>query len=221
MTLDLHALRSSRTRRRAAFTLIELLVVIAIIGIIAGLALGVGTAANKKKNRSRAKAELERLVTVIERYKADFGHYPPDNPNTNAPNQLFYELMGTVHNPGASPGTGNYSTKDGRETISEAGVAAFFNVGGFINTGGSASQVKSYFPSLSESQYAEISSNPDVEVLKGPVRGNSANELTDVEGRPVNPWRYNSSNPTHNKNSFDLWIEVKIGNDIEIIGNWK
>jgi hypothetical protein len=37
----------------------------------------------------------------------------------------------------------------------------------------------------------------------------------------VNPWRYVSTNPTNNPNSFDLWAEVPLGREIKIIGNWK
>jgi hypothetical protein len=37
----------------------------------------------------------------------------------------------------------------------------------------------------------------------------------------VNTWRYNSSNPTHNPTSYDLWAEVVIGSDVFIFGNWE
>ena len=44
----------------------------------------------------------------------------------------------------------------------------------------------------------------------------------DIEGKPktVNPWRYNSSNPSNNPNSYDLWAEIRVGDETIIIGNW-
>src|SRR5258706_3910176 len=80
------------------FTLIELLVVIAIMAILAALIFPVTAAINKVKIRSRAKSEMNQIISGIESYHAKLGQYPPDN----APpvgrwdvNQLYYELLGT------------------------------------------------------------------------------------------------------------------------------
>lgn len=37
----------------------------------------------------------------------------------------------------------------------------------------------------------------------------------------LNPWRYVSTNPTNNPNSFDLWAEIVVKGERRIIGNWK
>jgi prepilin-type N-terminal cleavage/methylation domain-containing protein len=37
----------------------------------------------------------------------------------------------------------------------------------------------------------------------------------------LNPWRYVSTNPTNNPNSFDLWAEIIVKGERRIIGNWK
>jgi hypothetical protein len=37
----------------------------------------------------------------------------------------------------------------------------------------------------------------------------------------VNPWRYNSSNPTNNPGSYDLWIQLSIGGTKYLICNWS
>ena len=37
----------------------------------------------------------------------------------------------------------------------------------------------------------------------------------------VNPFRYNSSSPTNNPNSFDLWIDVMIDGKTNRISNWS
>lgn len=36
-----------------------------------------------------------------------------------------------------------------------------------------------------------------------------------------NPWHYDASNPTHNPDTFDLWIEVTFGGKTIVIGNWN
>ena len=37
----------------------------------------------------------------------------------------------------------------------------------------------------------------------------------------LNPWRYNSSSPTNNPNSFDLWIELNLGGKTFLVCNWS
>ena len=36
----------------------------------------------------------------------------------------------------------------------------------------------------------------------------------------LNPWRYNSSNPTNNPGSYDLWIQLSIAGQTNLICNW-
>lgn len=228
MDMELNKSCTGRRVLARAFTLVEILVVIGIIGILAALALGVGPGVMKKRDRSRVTGELNKLITKIENYHSKFGQYPPSNPSNAVTNQLFYELVGTVYSQGATPpGSATWTTKTGNETISYAGVVNYFGGVAFLNTGTNSGQVKSFYDDIKASHFAELSSNPDVEVLIGPVRGDKdaapgaqAAELTATDGRKVNPWRYNSINPTHNPGKYDLWLEVKLGNDIEIIGNW-
>ena len=204
-----------KRRAGAAFTLIELLVVIAIIAILAGLIANLIGPAAKKKKINRVKTELAQLVTVIEAYKEKKGFYPPSNGNTNnvMTNQLFYELTGTIFN----PANNNYQTINGSETIGVATIQNFFGTDGFANSSVDRGEIKNYFPGLRSTQYREVSSNPDVELLTVPVEG--PNDI-DVNGVKLNPWRYNSSTPTHNPGSYDLWAEIVIGGKTNIIGNW-
>jgi hypothetical protein len=75
-----------------------------------------------------------------------------------------------------------------------------------------------------ESQHAELSQNPDIELLVAPVPWPPANSgfPPPIPSRPrLNPWRYNSSNPVHNPGSYDLWAEIIVRGRKEIIGNWR
>ncbi len=87
-----------------AFTLIELLVVMAVIGVLASLLLAVVGGVKKKQYVYNTQAEMAKLETAIERYKAAYGFYPqsPTNPpkvgdSSTLVNQLYYELMGTIY----------------------------------------------------------------------------------------------------------------------------
>jgi len=211
---NLEASFNPRARRRA-FTLTEMLVVIGIIGLLAALALGVGPGVFKARDRAKAKAELAKLVTIINSYHAKMKSYPPDNPGNATTNQLFFELLGTTYNPAAN----TWTTLNSQETINLASVNSYFGGRAFLNTG-DPGQAKNFYGDIKPSHYALLRSNPDVAILVGPVKGNPTNELADVNGKPVNPWRYNSSNPTHNPKSYDLWLEIKVGDEYEIIGNW-
>lgn len=206
-----------KTKRAGAFTLIELLVVIAIIGIIAALIANLAGKAATSRKIARVRTELVQLETAIESYKEKKGFFPPSNGNTNnvMTNQLYYELTGTIFD-----SVDKYQTINGSETISTNVIDTFFGVQGFANSATAAdrSEVKNFFAASKSAQYAEVSSNPDVELLVVPVEG--PNDI-DVNGRKINPWRYNSSTPTHNPDSFDLWAEIIVAGRTNIIGNWK
>ncbi len=209
------------SRRSAAFTLIEMLVVIGIVGILAALVLGVGPVVTKAKARSKAKAELGKLVTLIESYHAKVKQYPPDNPINSAIHPLFYELMGTTYN----STTTNWVTLNKQETISYSTFITYFGQSGLLNVTDGDSQAKQIYEGIKASEHAEykVGSNPcdpTVELLISSVPGNPASMINDANGKAVNPWRYNSRNPTHNKKKFDLWIEIRVGNTYETVGNW-
>ena len=217
----------NRNQSHFAFTLIELLVVIAVIAILAALVIPVTGAVNAAKIKSRARAELAEIETAIDSYKLKLGHYPPDNPGNPVLNQLYYELMGTT-NDGRF-----YKTLDGSATVAITSLGAFFganNVSGFVNCtkggggdeGGSAQ--KFLVGGLKPNQIAIAPSGPTILVgvpwQKGPPPFDYI-PLTNSAAATLNPWRYNSSSPTHNPNSYDLWLDVIISGKAYRICNWN
>jgi prepilin-type N-terminal cleavage/methylation domain-containing protein len=209
-----------------AFTLIELLVVITIIAILAALVFPVTAAVNAAKMKNRARSELTFVETAIERYKTKLGHYPPDNPDNPVLNQLYYELMGTT-NDGKI-----YRTLDGSATLDIHSVPAVIGpkVSGFVNStrggggdeGGSATRFLD--SGLKPDQIAKAPSGATILVglpwKQGPPPFNYT-PLNNPAAATINPWRYNSSSPTNNPNSYDLWLDLIIGSKAYRISNWN
>jgi len=220
---ELQAPRAAR-----AFTLIELLVVLAVIGLLAALTFPALRAAKLSMLRARAKSEMTQIETAIERYKDRFGHYPPDNrisanPDPYALNQRYYELLGTTNSSGV------FQTLDGSAQIADGSLPAVFgpNVTGFLNcarTGGDeAVNAVSFLKGLKPGQFLAITNGTSAVPVCNLLGANLDGPLIykNAVGAKLNPWRYNSSSPTNNPNSFDLWIDVDAGGKTNRICNWS
>ena len=209
--------------RSSGFTLIELLVVIAVIALLAAMIMPITGAVSRNKIRSKARAELKQVETAIEVYKTKLGYYPPMDTNKIALNPLYYELIGTkVDN------AGNFTTLDGNSQIPANRVITIFgiSIAGFSNStkgGGDEGQRAVNFLSrgLRPDQYLLIkNTNPNVLVLGSTLEGPLMHDGAQA-GKKINPWCYNSVTPTNNPNSFDLWIDVKVGGKTNRICNWS
>jgi prepilin-type N-terminal cleavage/methylation domain-containing protein len=210
--------------RIRAFTLIELLVVISIIALLAAMIVPLAHTMAVTQRKKRVQGTLSQMEIVIEKYKAVRGHYPPDNPNDPGRPPLFYELTGTVYE--ESPPQTFYRL-NGIESIRQANVANNFGVGGFVNAAHVSSrtnlaqireaEVRDFFPDIKPGQY--LTNAGGVAFLGVPVEG--PDELTSPDGRKVSLWHYNSSSPTNNPESFDLWMDLSLKGKIIRICNWN
>jgi len=210
-------MRFTRSTKPSAFTIIELLVVIAIMLMIAGLVVWAGARAGEHRKISRAEVERDKLVTLIENYKAKVGVYPPDNrqiPFNPAVNSLFYELAGARRTP--HPGY----TNDFGVFVLQTALRDAFGIDGMINASDDRTEIKWILKDLKPDQTNEVV--PGTISLVVPIDGPGPN-------RRPNPWRYaTGTNAIHNPESFDLWVEIyshgktnsTCANCI-IIGNWK
>ena len=204
---------------RLAFTLIELLVVIAIIALLAGMIFPITGAVNKAKIRSKTRAELGQVITFIESYKTKLGHYPPDNPNLNNPfiTPLYYELVGTK-----MTAADTYTTLDGGSpAVTKTELMATFGVEGFVNcTRGSGDEgpvAQNFARSMKPNQAAALTGgNVKVLVCTIPWPLSIQGPVTNM-----NPVRYNSSAPRHNKDGYDIWIDVIIAGKTNRFSNWS
>ena len=217
-------------RPQSAFTLIELLVVISIIGVLAGLIVGLTGLATRKSRESRIRVEMNRLINDIENYKANLGFYPPDHrvQRTDgtefgwpAPNQLFYELSGTLF---TNTDKGQFTAVGRREPMAPTVINSLFGQSGFANAQRDQKDLK-FMSELKASQFKRVTTNGvQFDVLAVPVPGpkNSPWLLRAPNSSvPVNPWLYVSTSPTNNPERFDLWTEVLINGKIMRFSNWE
>ena len=205
------------------FTLVELLVVIAIIALLAGMIFPITGAVTRARIRSRAQAELTQIETYIEAYKIKLGHYPLDNNGYYTTNQLFYELSGTTLNNGV------YKTLDGSATIDASAVSNVFkNVSGFVNCtrgggGDEGGAAEAFLKGPKPEQLAELDSG--AKVLVGPIPWPAGSyqpmPMPPAQTAGLNPWCYNSSHPTNNPTTYDLWIDVMVGGKTNRVCNWS
>jgi len=224
---------SRRTSRWAGFTLIELLVVISIIGVLAGLTVGLTGLATRRSKESRIRTEMTMLINAIENYKSAMGSYPPDHqiPDPTdrskfvglpSPNQLFYELSGTVYKDQQQrvdppkffvPGQG--------EGLSGAQIQTLFGSSGFANAQRSEKDLKFTEAFKSSLVKPVVVGSTTINVLAVPVKGPNYWALPANNNTLVNPWLYVSTSPTNNPDRFDLWTEVIIAGKTLRFSNWE
>jgi len=219
-----------------AFTLLELLVVIAVMAILAAMLFSAIKGIDKGKKIARARTELGQMQTFIESYKARLGYYPPDNRSPidhqllPGLNQLYYELNGTLF-------SGNtFVDKDGvAPPMNASQIASFFGPGvtGFINVDrGNSEEGKGaprFLRGLKADQIATVgATNGSTRMtvtaclLVCTVPGPDPNSPALNAGSPaLNPWQYNSSAPTNNTATYDLWVDIFAGGRIIRICNWS
>jgi prepilin-type N-terminal cleavage/methylation domain-containing protein len=216
---------NERTARRCAFTLIELLTVIGIIAILAAMLFPAFSAVKKRSLINHADTEMAQLETAIDRYKAAYGFYPPDQPGYPAINQLYYELTGTTLT------NGNFTTLDGSSQVAAGQVSTFFTVSGFMNcnkpgAGEDAPAARDFLPDLKPDQIGVITNgapNTSANLIVSSIDWPTA-ATAPIKGAQTqnNPWRYNSSSPTNNPGTYDLWLQIVIKpGQTNLICNWS
>ncbi|MDB6022586.1 MAG: hypothetical protein JWQ04_2443 [Pedosphaera sp.] len=218
-------LRTPHSALRTGFTLVELLVVIAIIGLLAGLIAGLAGTATSKMRQSRVEAERDALITAIGRYQKNKGFYPPDNTNDTVQTPLFYELTGTtvIFSSGNPPAPDTFQSPISQESFKVQNMLSDFGIGGFINSSSDPTAVFNFYDSLKTTQHEIIITNGLTFTVLG-VQVAGPLEMQPAPGKGgnylINPWHYNSSHPTNNVDSYDLWMDVKYSGKTNRISNW-
>ena len=223
--------RKSEIGNHVAFTLIELLVVISIIGLLAGFTIPVLKMAKVAQYKRVARAELERIQTALENYKAKYGAYPPGNINTGYTlpvtnsmlPQLYYELSGTTLT--TIGGVKYFVALDGSSQIKVADVPIAYGVAGFVNcttvSGEDASSAKNFLPGLKPNQINQYVTNNGVRTTALVTSvGGPDDSYKPLDASGLNPFRY-AYPGTYNPNSYDLWVDLCMSGKTNRVSNWS
>jgi prepilin-type N-terminal cleavage/methylation domain-containing protein len=187
---------------KRGFTLIELLVVISIIGIIAAFAIPTIGACMRYAKVSNVKLQMASIESDINSYFLKNNIYPPSGTNAYI-NPLYVELNGTYYT------NGEYRLLFNNSVVTPInnGVPKFYNSShGDLEDGFNA---VNYLGSIKPNLIEKVT-NEDYYILRSGIVGNE-----------TNPFCYrNPSTHLGNEKSYDLWIDLKIGNDTYRLCTW-
>jgi hypothetical protein len=173
------------------------------------------------KVRDSLGKERQLLIRAIEAYKGKLGFYPPDHIVSRQPlvvdavtNQLLYELLGTCHDP-----TSDSFIPARFPSVHRSLVKSFFGTEGFKNTALNVDEVQHFLDAADIEATMAVHNKPDVALLGyfPDWEGIEPDLYRQIE---LGSWRYNSSAPMHNPETFDLWIEIRTSETNILIGNW-
>jgi type II secretory pathway pseudopilin PulG len=91
--------------RFKSFTIIELIIVIAIIAVLIALMMPVVTKMSKRAKETKAKAEMQSIVTAIKSYEATYGVLPFSGAETDLSNSDYSNLMELLTDVASGGGT--------------------------------------------------------------------------------------------------------------------
>jgi len=201
--------------------------------VLAAFTLAVVGGIKQRQYISNVRAEMEQLESAMERYKAAYGFYPPDSSKVvqNVPiNQLYFELLGTT-NIGTPASPIYQSLDDPTIQLPQSAVNNIFGMSGIMNcskpgSGEDTPKAQNFLPNLRPNQICPAFTNStDIHSFKMLITSVGGPDITyqplGVGIIGVNPWRYNSSNPTNNPGGYDLWIQLSIKGKTNLICNWN
>lgn len=249
LKLDLHAIRSARCRAFTLIELLAVIVIIGILaGLSVGVA-GLVSRRSKESRVKAELVRLETAIRAYKArfgfYPPDNLRNATNLIVNPVVNQLYYELNGAVYNRASDRYVPvGATTNEGIDRVDYMAVFGNGNFQGIFNSSESAANVQNFLNAARPDQVTDIGfATLRYRALTVPIEWPHAHWRTDpgvaqsnydprffppftglttdrLQLR-INPWRYNSSNPTNNPGEFDLWAEFVIGNELVTIGNWQ
>jgi prepilin-type N-terminal cleavage/methylation domain-containing protein len=178
-------------------------------------------------------------------YPPDGMYYDEQNQIQGKPylNPLFYELSGVLAYVPTNGGEGYYYSPHHNETLDKASADAIFHRKGVVNaiavhqtvTAANSGNVvpidqraRLLTHAFKDSEFSHYQSKTSGQTREADLLLVGVSWPASDRSNPLapqyptlNPWRYVSTNPTNNPDSYDLWAEILVGGRRRIIGNWK
>ncbi|MDR4498599.1 MAG: type II secretion system protein GspG [Candidatus Scalindua sp.] len=172
------------------FTLIELLVVLVIIMVLVGITVPVVSSIQTNAKRGVATAQISQLGLALKQFESDFGFFPPDS----------YTTSDTI----LSLGSIDIPRDDDLNTGTKCLV--FFLGSMFTFNSASFNEIFGPYIEFKRSQIAGSGTDfaPDTATLS--IEGiNGTREIFQYKDPFGSYYLYNSSSPSHNISSFDIY----------------
>lgn len=181
------------------FTLVELLVVIVIMMFLAGITLPIVSSIQTNAKKGVTSAQINQLGLALKQFESDFGFFPPDS----------YITTDTT----VSVGGVDIPRDDDLDTCSKCLV--FFLGSKFTFNSASFNDIYGPYIEFKRAQLEEVTgvsftgtgTNITIEGVNGGTKVYKYKDPFDGE------YYYNSSTPTHNISSFDIYSYGPDNND--------
>ena len=235
----LHAMQSEPSaspERRRARSHLSLPQVLLVIVVLAGLGLagwwGVGFL-GERRQAARVQAAVPRLLAgiraervlieaAIDAYRTEFHFYPPDHVVSRQPlvidavtNQLLYEIGGTAFDP-----TNRIFTSPRGPPLAARHLPKYLQIQRFSNVVNAPAEPHGFLPASGIFVAPLTDKYPGLRTFGFAPLPEEVDPETSF-AFTISPWRYVSTQPTHNPGKFDLWIEVRVNDQKLVVGNWK
>ncbi|GAX60869.1 type II secretory system protein [Candidatus Scalindua japonica] len=199
-------------KSKNGFTLVELFVVIVIMMFLAGITIPIISSIQTNAKKGVTSAQISQLELALKQFESDFGFFPPDS----------YKTTDTQ----LSLGSVNIPCDDDLDTGSKCLI--FFLGSKFMFTKSSFTATYGPYIEFKKSQL-EKDSGASFTGIDTDITIAGVNGTTDIY-RYKDPfgiyYSYDSSAPTHNTVSFDLYSNgpdqetASSGDDVDDINNW-
>jgi hypothetical protein len=160
------------------------------------------------------RAQRDELSRAIERYRAQFGFYPPNhatNSDRALVNPLYYELAGTRWN----TDLGTFGLPTTKDPVRPQMMRKNFGMSAFSN-----SLVIPAWPTNFIEGVGLAGREQDEIILVSSTTPDGIDEKLS-DDFVSSPWRYVVDPAEHNPGKFDIWLELTVLNRHFKIGNWE
>jgi hypothetical protein len=163
------------------------------------------------------RAQREILIGLIEKYRTQFGYYPPlftsAGPARGIMNPLCYELIGVQFDNKRA----EFHIPATKDPMSMDEAQRYFNVRWFSNCLALPNAPTNF---LANRGMPVQPITHDAEVFGVGLPYTEFTPETCWYDYEISPWRYLTNPAEHNRGKFDLWVDVSVAGKHFTIGNW-
>ncbi|MBZ0110325.1 MAG: type II secretion system protein GspG [Candidatus Scalindua rubra] len=192
-SIDNNHLSIFNIQSKAGFTLLELLVVVVIMMFLAGITVPIVSSIQTNAKKGVTAAQISQLGIALKQFESDFGFFPPDSYTTSShPIPLSIGSVNIPRDDDLSSGS--------RCLVFFLGSKFAFTSTSFTATYGPYIEFKkSQIENVSGATFTDTGTDIDIEGVNG------TKEVYQHKDPFGTPYSYDSSSPSNNTASFDIY----------------